>query len=311
MSVEKLVFYFWKETNYIALPPGKRSPSWRRERERNIWGIASSHRWHWWIISLSLLQHAAEQNRTEMAHSAHLSIPDSLGSNGRIGRRRGWEGQRENQWVRGEKKSCCKSRWLDNELNDYQSLAWKVAQKSQFISQPAPRPHQPIKSPAGRLEIWFGAGAAGGGGGCRSVRVSQFFFPSASLTDIFLSGFLLQRIAVSATAALVSLCGRQRILKATITAQNYQFPLQLTLWEERGTRKRKGSKRRKGLRNNVKFVMKKIQPRSLFTLPPEYCHVFQLRGERITVPLGWTWPHHQRSNKLQYSAGPPFLITCK
>lgn len=246
MSVEKLVFYFWKETNYIALPPGKRSPSWRRERERNIWGIASSHRWHWWIISLSLLQHAAEQNRTEMAHSAHLSIPDSLGSNGRIGRRRGWEGQRENQWVRGEKKSCCKSRWLDNELNDYQSLAWKVAQKSQFISQPAPRPHQPIKSPAGR-QRWDGGGGRRRG---MSLRSSFSIFLSICFSHWYFSLWF-----SLAAHRCVCYCGPRLSLWETENSQGHNYRTELSISpsinpvgregdeEEEGEQAEKGAKK--------------------------------------------------------------------
>lgn len=64
----------------------------------------------------------------------------------------------------------------------------------------------------------------GGGGEAFSLLFSSLFF-------FF---FLATRHPVSGTAALIFLRGRRRILKATITAQNYQFPLPLTLWEERG-----------------------------------------------------------------------------
>ena len=55
-----------------------------------------------------------------------------------------------------------------------------------------------------------------------SLRISPTRFPLRHVRS------------VSGTAALIFLHGRRRILKATITAQNYQFPLLLTLWEERG-----------------------------------------------------------------------------
>lgn len=51
--------------------------------------------------------------------------------------------------------------------------------------------------------------------------------------------------SVFGTAALILLRERWRILKATITAQNSQFLLQLTLWEARG-RGRERRERRKG-----------------------------------------------------------------
>lgn len=78
---------------------------------------------------------------------------------------------------------------------------------------------------------------ANGGGG-------DFLFalPSASLSPYF-SLSLTTRHLVFSTAALIFLRGRQTILKATITAQNYQFPLQLTLWEERGRGRGRGERR--------------------------------------------------------------------
>lgn len=96
-------------------------------------------------------------------------------------------------------------------------------------------PHQPIKPPprGEMVEVWV------------FVFFFFFFLPSASLT-IFFSLFspVTTHYTVFGTAALIFLCGRRRILKATITAQNYQFPLQLTLWEERGQRSGRRGKRR-------------------------------------------------------------------
>lgn len=71
------------------------------------------------------------------------------------------------------------------------------------------------------------------------LPLSPYFSFSTSLTT---------RHSVFGTAALIFLRGRQRILKATITAQNYQFPLPLTLWEE-GTRER-NERAEKGMRDS-------------------------------------------------------------
>lgn len=83
-------------------------------------------------------------------------------------------------------------------------------------------PHQPIRPPPRE-----GCGDGDGGGLFFSpfhLPVSPYFSLSTSLTA---------RHPVVGTAALIFLHGRQRNLKATITAENYQFPFPLTLWEER------------------------------------------------------------------------------
>lgn len=113
----------------------------------------------------------------------------------------------------------------------------KRKKKTQFISQSA---NQPAPSSTNQTPTQGGNGRGVG------VRFFFFFFlPSASLT-IFFSLFspVTTHYTVFGTAALIFLCGRRRILKATITAQNYQFPLQLTLWEERGQRSGGRGKRR-------------------------------------------------------------------
>lgn len=104
---------------------------------------------------------------------------------------------------------------------------------------------------------------------CGGYTIYTSICPPSSPPHIFLSLFLSYNTSFFRTAALIFLCGRQRILKATITAQNYQFPLQLTLWEERGTRERK-ERAKMGMRdsNSVQGAV--------------MC--FGLRRERITPP---------------------------
>lgn len=101
-----------------------------------------------------------------------------------------------------------------------------------------------------------------------------------------LSFSLTTRHPVFGTAALIFLRGRQRILKATITAQNYQFPLQLTLWEERG-RGRGRRERRRGREIQIwdeEGHLGPSPPHTIHVLPPGCSHVFGLRRERITPP---------------------------
>lgn len=71
---EKLVFYFGKKTNYKAVPLGKEKLLLKeRGRQRVHSAVASVE------VCLSLLQRAAEQNRTDTVCSTHLSIPRLLG----------------------------------------------------------------------------------------------------------------------------------------------------------------------------------------------------------------------------------------
>lgn len=93
------------------------------------------------------------------------------------------------------------------------------------------------------------------------LPVSPYFSLSTSLTT---------RHPVFGTAALIFLRGRQRILKATITAENYQFPFPLTLWEERG--QGRGHETRKG-DERFKFGMKSHPPPP-HILPQGCTHVF-------------------------------------
>lgn len=110
-----------------------------------------------------------------------------------------------------------------------------------------------------------------------------FHLPLSLYLSLSLS--LTTRHSVFGTAALIFLRGRQRILKATITAQNYQFPLLLTLWEERGRGRGRRERRR---RREIQIWDEEGPPRSGPPPPdillPGCSHVFGLRGERITPP---------------------------
>lgn len=129
---------------------------------------------------------------------------------------------------------------------------------------------------------------------------------------IFLTIFFsTTRHSVFATAALVFLHGRQRILKATITAQNYQFPLQLTLWEERG--QGRGRRAEKGMRDS-NLGMKRANSVRSFSSSSSSPPCSPLQG--VVMGLGWGGRelHLLRMNltpPLNIQHRPPILITSK
>lgn len=114
------------------------------------------------------------------------------------------------------------------------------------------------------------------------------------------------RYFVFTSGAPSPLRGRRRILKATITAQNYQFPRQLTLWEDK-ERGRERGEQKKGMKNSnlgwrrppslctpplqgavmcLGWEGRELQPlRMNLTLPSEVKQVTTARAPQSSLPV--------------------------